>query len=137
MYVLLLNGFDVKEGRFIEYGFSVSAFVKKANITLPKLRGDRGDVDVLNKAGLWPLPIKKQADGLSDGFYGNIKSVNWPNADAVIKNREGIKGTRFSNRVVIALTDLLSRIIGKRRLAGVARLVLKQAEGEINPTILK
>ena len=76
MYVLLLNGFDVKSGNFIQYGYNVCAFVNKSTVQLPKLRGDKGDIHILGKAGLWPLAIETE-NGLDDGFWGNIPAINW------------------------------------------------------------
>ena len=75
MYVLLLNGFDVKHGQFIEYGYNVCAFVQKSCGTLPPLRMDRGDIHILHDQ--FPLPIRSH-DGYKDNFFGRIAAVNWP-----------------------------------------------------------
>ena len=40
MYVLMLNGFDVRSGQFIEYGYNVCGFVKRSERALPELRFD-------------------------------------------------------------------------------------------------
>lgn len=137
MYVLLINGFDIKHGRFIEYGFSVTAFVSKSMLELPPLRGDRGDIALLNKAELWPLKILPAADGLADGFYGNLLSVNWPQAKKLLKHRAGKKNMRLSYRITSIFTNIICKLFGKRRVAGLARMMSKLAEGEINPSILK
>lgn len=76
MYVLLLNGFDVRSGHFIEYGYNVCGFVRRTERSLPELRFDQGDIATLAKGGYFPLPIK---DGCGDNFNGSIKSINWPN----------------------------------------------------------
>jgi SAM-dependent methyltransferase len=75
MYVLLLNGFDVKHGQYIEYGYNVCAFVQKTGAQLPPLRMDRGDIRVLHDR--FPLPIRSH-DSYNDGFFGRIAAVNWP-----------------------------------------------------------
>jgi len=76
MYVLLLNGFNVKTGSFIEYKSNICAFVRKGNFCLPPLRFDRGDINLLNESALLPLPVIA-SDGFNDNFAGNVKSINW------------------------------------------------------------
>lgn len=68
MYNLLLSGFDIKNGHFINHGYSVCAFVRKAATPLPELRMDRTDIETTKD--LWPMPVHH-------GFDGDIKSVNW------------------------------------------------------------
>jgi hypothetical protein len=75
MYVLLLNGFEVKNGKFIEYGGNVCAFVQKSNEKLPPLRMDRGDISILQDR--FPLPIRSR-DGTNDGYFARISAMNWP-----------------------------------------------------------
>jgi SAM-dependent methyltransferase len=99
LYVLLLNGFDVRQGRFIEYAGSVCAFVRKTSTPVPPLRGDRGDVRILADGGFLPLPVvhdqpppefvtgRNQAalvssDAYDDGFYGHVAAIGW-DADAL------------------------------------------------------
>uniref|UniRef100_UPI00404889BA class I SAM-dependent methyltransferase n=1 Tax=Algoriphagus sp. TaxID=1872435 RepID=UPI00404889BA len=76
MYVLLLNGFSIKDGKFAEYGYNVSAVVRKGVTQLPVLRGDRGDIHILDGLGYLPLPIASK-DGLNDNFFGRVRSINW------------------------------------------------------------
>ncbi len=76
MYVLITNGFDVKNGSFIYFSWSVCAFVRKELRPLPKLRGDRGDIRTLAEDGRFPLPIVTR-DGRNDGFRGVLGAVNW------------------------------------------------------------
>jgi SAM-dependent methyltransferase len=78
MYVLLLNGFDVQNGSFINYRYNVCGFVRRTERRLPQLRFDRGDISVLAKEGFFPLPIG-DGDGFADKFNGAIKAINWPN----------------------------------------------------------
>lgn len=78
MYVLLLNGFDVRTGNFIEYGYNVCGFIRRSERVLLELRFDRGDIAVLARENFFPLPIGK-GDGGSDSFNGNVKSINWQN----------------------------------------------------------
>jgi 2-polyprenyl-3-methyl-5-hydroxy-6-metoxy-1,4-benzoquinol methylase len=85
LYVLLLNGFDVKTGSFARYNYNVCAVVRKSNKTLPPLRGDYGDLHILNQHDLLPLPILTPK-GIDNAFWGNITSINWP-------------GDRFKNQI--------------------------------------
>ena len=78
MYTLLLNGFDVRNGNFINYGYNICGFVRRSEQILPELRFDGGDISVLAKGGYFPLPIGC-GDGFSDQFNGAIKAINWPN----------------------------------------------------------
>lgn len=77
MYVLLVSGFDVKNGAFAEYGYNVCGFVKVSDYSLPTLRCDQGDILTLSKAGLLPLPIQSKS-GTGDAIRSDIKSINWP-----------------------------------------------------------
>jgi ubiquinone/menaquinone biosynthesis C-methylase UbiE len=94
MYLLLLNGFNVKEGRFIEYGYNVCAFVQKSNHQLPTLRGDRGDIYLLAQNGFLPLPIVSQ-NPIGDEFNGKIRAVNWPNAEQLLNSKPLSTKNRF------------------------------------------
>jgi SAM-dependent methyltransferase len=76
MYILLVNGFDIKQGKFAQYGYNVTGIVRKGNLELPQIRGDRGDIHILDQHGLWPLPIVSK-DGLNDNFFGRLRTVNW------------------------------------------------------------
>jgi SAM-dependent methyltransferase len=75
MYVLLLNGFDLKTGKFVEFGYNIAAFVRRSEDPLPPLRMDRGDISILQSR--FPVPIRWR-DGSNDGFFGRVSSVNWP-----------------------------------------------------------
>ena len=96
LYVLLLAGFQVRDGKFLfDHSGSVCGFVRKNSaLVLPPLRGDRGDIRILGDAGLFPLPIisreaaetegvsdvpyLRSSDDFNDGFWGNIDAINWP-----------------------------------------------------------
>ena len=80
LYTLLVNGFEVSQGQFIEYKRSVCAFVWKSSKCLPSLRGDRGDIHILNDAKCFPFPVIT-ADGFDDGYWGKIRSLNWQAED--------------------------------------------------------
>ncbi len=71
MYLLILYGFDVKNGHFIEHGYNICGFVQKKTRVLPELNFDRGDIELL--AEFWPKEIKPAIR-----FEGNIKKINWP-----------------------------------------------------------
>jgi len=75
IYTLLINGYDVSTGSFIDYKGNVCAIVQKSTFQLPKLNNDWSDIAILGEAGLFPLPILTQ-DNRNDGFWGNIESVN-------------------------------------------------------------
>lgn len=77
MYALLVNGFDVKGGSFVEADHSVAAFVRKSPRPIPPLSGDCGDIRALNEMGLFPARIATP-DGANDSFHGKLKCVNWP-----------------------------------------------------------
>lgn len=93
MYVLLLNGFRVRDGQFLEDGPNVCGIVHKLDRALPPLRGDRGDIHILAKAGHLPAPLVHgwhpppfetcnpdalvSSDEFDDGFHGRIRCIGW------------------------------------------------------------
>ncbi len=91
LYVLLLNGFDVRAGHFVEYGHSVCGFVRKASVALPALRGDRGDIRILAESGLFPLPV------VHDQPPPNPAAVQPSTADAA-KRLKRLCGQRRASR---------------------------------------
>ncbi|MDF7826608.1 class I SAM-dependent methyltransferase [Pontiellaceae bacterium B12227] len=68
MYVLLVCGFDIKNGHFVKHGYSICAFVQKSSVELPVLCHDQGDIE--RTRDLWPLEVHQ-------GFDGRLTSVNW------------------------------------------------------------
>lgn len=76
LITLLLNGFNVKNGKFLHKEHQVCAFVQKSQIDLPVLRGDSGDNYILYKAGFFPDQIEF-SDKNFESFEGNIASINW------------------------------------------------------------
>ena len=68
MYNLLLTGYDIKNGHFINHGYNICAFVQKSKDSLPNIRMDIGDIE--STKDLWPIEV-------SQGFDGNIDKVNW------------------------------------------------------------
>jgi SAM-dependent methyltransferase len=87
LYILLINGFDVSNGKFVEFGYNVASVVKKSHRILPPLRGDKGDIHILSKQNYLPLPIQSN-DGLNDNFYGRIRSINWDIASLINENNK-------------------------------------------------
>jgi SAM-dependent methyltransferase len=134
IYVLVVNGFRGKAGQFIEYGYNICGFVQKSDVELPLLRGDRGDIYILDKAELLPLPIySDHAD--ADQFWGKIKAINWPNSSHLI-------GEELSSKMKVLRT--LAKIIPFKRPFGklfmhLGRLLIEEGNQEfrINPRFLK
>ena len=146
MYVLLVNGYDVKNGKFIQYGYNVCAFVQKNNIPLPLLRGDKGDIYILQKNGYFPLPIKSK-DGLDDDYFGNIKSINWNTSSKIIKKMYA-KNNIVSKKIFLFLISQFSKILPVKIKFILGILLIKignklkndledDSNNEINPKILK
>jgi SAM-dependent methyltransferase len=129
IYVLLLAGFSVKDGSFIEWSGSVCGFVAKCNgMKLPALRGDRGDLQILSRAGMLPLHIKS-ADGFDDGFCGDIGAINWDAAHLEVL-------TRTSSRVRRTLS-LIASFLPLRvafLLFRLSRLI--ETSHRVNPPVL-
>jgi SAM-dependent methyltransferase len=70
LYQLVFAGFNCRNASVRTYGYNVSVIVKKESIVkLPELHYDNGDIDRL--AMYFP-------EGLSEGFDGRIKQLNWP-----------------------------------------------------------
>lgn len=136
MYVLLVNGFDVKNGSFLHAGYNVAAFVRKNLSPLPPLRGDRGDIATLNQHNLFPLSIET-ADGFNDGFCGAIESINW--------ERRAKPGTTGGGRKVIKkllissvrLMPLRARVSLSERLESLVRILNYEAVDRKNPPVLR
>jgi len=97
MYVLMVSGFDIKNGHFIRYGYNICAFVQKNKTPLPKLRMDYGDLG--NTAHLWQLPVEDLGSG--ECMLGEVEVVNWFGAsiDEINHARE----LRNSNKQILKL----------------------------------
>lgn len=68
MYILLLNGYDIKTGSFISYGYNIAGFVRKTRQVLPELRHDAGDIETL--ASFFPIPVQQASKN-------SLPSINW------------------------------------------------------------
>ena len=90
IYVMIVNGFTVSDGSFIEYGWNVCGLVGKNIETLPKLRYDKGDISKLNSENLFPLPIENKRYN-NDAFTGRIRAINWENLDLGLLNERNDK----------------------------------------------
>ena len=140
MYVLLVNGFDVKNGRFIKYGYNICGFVQKNKRPLPPLRHDQGDVYILQKEGFFPAPIKT-ADGQNDGYFGDIKSINWNPESKIIQKIKGVP--KNNNKILYAIKISLFNISKHipERVKDVLSLLLSNRKNDgnntINPEILR
>lgn len=138
MYILLLSGFDVKHGSFIEYGYSLCAFVQKKDMKLPVLRGDRGDIALIDSYDLLPRKIKDYGcweDGLQDGFFGEITSMNWNHAEELLREKWDEERAAFSRmkKISAVLAAVMIRLIGKEHARGFADLLNKMSGRIINP----
>jgi SAM-dependent methyltransferase len=71
IYFLLVNGFDVKKGNFVQYGYNTTAFVQKSKVALPELHFANGDIERLSD--YFPESIDAK-----QGFEGDLYQVNWP-----------------------------------------------------------
>jgi SAM-dependent methyltransferase len=143
MYVLLLAGLGVRGGQFIHYGPNVCAFVRKnSSLELPLLRGDRGDIHILGKDGLFPLPIISH-DGFNDGFWGKIRAINWDPEHAqhiLLKDADSqiSKKRRFAKTIASFLSEGMREKLGRPLIALGSVLIdtyVKQRAG-INPRYL-
>lgn len=129
IYVLCVNGFDVKNGNFIEYGYSLCAFVKKSRLELPPLRGDRGDIEILSRNGFLPFKVSNQYN--NDGYNGGkIIAVNWKHIE-IFKQRESNKK---NEKLVLILYKILVKLLGEARVAKIGELFIRNTENSlINP----
>lgn len=132
VYVLLLNGFNVKNGKFIRYGYSLCAYVQKKDIKLPELRCDRGDVQILDDSGLLPFKIMPRSNGDRDAFNGEIQSINWPGAEELIEEYNKKLNTRWQSKVADSMASFTLKVLGKAHAYGLANRILRKG-GSFNP----
>jgi len=134
MYVLLVNGFDVRKGKFIKCGYSICAYVQKEKFELPALRGDEGDIQILDDAGLWPYPVQK-VNGVADKFYGGIIALNWENAEHLIRTNDGNKG----RKIVRTFASGIHRLVSDQYFKRICEVFKDESDSSeyINPHILK
>jgi SAM-dependent methyltransferase len=134
MYVLVLNGFDVKNGSFIRHGYNIAGFVQKEKRELPPLRYDRGDISILSENGFFGVQVET-ANKENDSFYGDIVSVNWnPGSPILAKEKKecamlkilptkvrlmlGYRFSLFSKIVKKGLVDESNNVINPKKLKG-------------------
>ena len=110
MYVLLLNGFDIRNGNFIRYGYNICGFARRSEQSLPELRFDSGDITLLARGGFFPLPIGY--DGFGDNFNGNIKSVNWPNVSKYMMSAQSTPLKRIFYKVIARVPQSIRMPLG-------------------------
>ncbi len=70
MYVLILCGFNVKEGMFINHCWNITGFVKKSELPDISLAHDKGDIEILKDHFPESIPIHQ-------GVNGEFKKINW------------------------------------------------------------
>lgn len=134
MYVLLLNGFDVKDGHFIKGNYSICSYTKKTEQKLPVLRYDYGDIDLLNSANLFPVPVKEK-NGISDRFFGDILALNWENADEFLNDYKSIKSGK---RLVKSIAKVTHKMLGDYNFKKICEVFDDESNTElINPSVLE
>lgn len=71
MYVLILSGFDVRNGEFINHCWNITGFVKKGEpVNTDVLRFDKGDLEILSR--LFPDNIVIQ-----QGMDAELSKISW------------------------------------------------------------
>jgi len=88
--------------------------IMPAVIVLPSLRHDNGDIAMLNELKLFPDALVTVTNTSNDGFYGNIKALNWPNA----KNYKKIEKKKYSvfGRIIRFFVSFLVLIFGDQKV---------------------
>ena len=132
MYVLLIAGFDVKSGKFINYAGNVTGFVQPSTRPLPSLICDHGDMSTLEKASFLLLPIQDCAK--YEGFCGAIHAINWPDAEKLIATEPKAK-TRWLRRFLWIVTAPMPRRM-RLKLAELLFNLGIEIPSEINPKFL-
>lgn len=134
MYVLILNGFNIKDGMFIEYGYNVCGFVKKNDLVMPPLRYDRGDIHILQEH--FPLPIM-EVNGLNDGYSGKLAAINWPISMPKHYNYTNRYKVMLSGFVSIFPDVVMSRIVNVCYTVGKFLQQCSNFKNLFNPKSLK
>ncbi len=131
LYTLIVNGFDAKHGKFIKYNYNICGVVGKNDRPLPELRGDHGDIHILNKESFFPLPIKTR-DGLNDGFYANIKAINWyPDSKLLQKiSRPAESPNKLTYMLKVTLFEISKYI--PERAKDVLSILLSNRKSDVN-----
>jgi SAM-dependent methyltransferase len=101
MYNLVLSGFNVREGSFINHCWNVAAFVQKTKTCLPDLRHDDGDIEELNK--FFPRELR-----FRQGVDGRISSHNWYWRGV---NRNGARARWYRYKVIDTIHSIIPPLI--------------------------
>jgi len=136
MYVLLMNGFEVSFGKFIECGYNVAGIVKKTTKKLPPLRMGRGDIDILNQYNFFPVPIVT-GDGFNDNYYGKIKAINWDPASSLLAVTDSRKKA-IAKRLSKPFMRLISSSVRMRMagiLTGIAKILNEGVKNDVNNVV--
>lgn len=70
LYNLILAGFDCRDAMVKQYDYNISVIVRKSHASLPPLKMDAGDIEVL--APYFPHALKATQD-----FLGDITEMQW------------------------------------------------------------
>jgi SAM-dependent methyltransferase len=70
MYNLVLAGFDCRDAAIKKYGYNISVVVRKSCASLPRLKMDSGDIEMLSC--YFPTEV-----GPAQHFNGDIAELNW------------------------------------------------------------
>lgn len=112
MYVLVLAGFDVRSGSFINHCWNVTAFVRRGQIPDVALRHDKGDLERLSP--LFPAEID-----VHQGMDGDLLRVNWQWAPGIAAAAEAAYGNALWRRRLHGLIPpAFRKLVRARKLRG-------------------
>lgn len=73
LYNMILAGFDCRDAMVKQYDYNISIIVRKSSASLPPLKMDAGDIELL--APYFPHSLNAKQD-----FSGDIKEIRWNGA---------------------------------------------------------
>lgn len=111
MYALLLAGFSVRDGAFINHCWNLCAFVQRGDLPDRNLRHDKGDIEQLSD--LFPPSLKA-----GQGFDGDLLSIGWQWAPGLAE--AAARHGRFKRRKLLQsiFPPILRKVFQQRRIRG-------------------
>lgn len=110
MYVLILAGFDVRNGAFINHCWNNVAFVQKGDLPRLPLRHDRGDIETL--APLFPEGLTAR-----QGMDGDILRHRWTWDPSISSEAEAaFCAARRRRRIHDLIPPVLRRVVRSHKL---------------------